>query len=215
VSENQPPSPTPAQRQELREALEYLNDASDRAQRGTKSYRSTLVSIALLASLAMAVVALASVWDPKDFPSCGPASAGSQTMVCLNGGADARPWDMSMLLLVGGLGGLLSALVFLRNINTLENPYRLQLIQLAIKFPVGAITALAGIAALQSSVLTSLKPVPGTQLLFYAVLFGFGQQAFTTWLDSKASSVLSNRSTDQTTAGSKKGGQGTGASKTG
>lgn len=198
-----------ADREQLRQALAYVNDASDRAQRGTKSYRSTLVSIALLASVALLVVAIASVLDPKDFPTCGPSAPGSQTTVCFNGGVEARPWDMAMLLVAGGLGGLMSALAFLGKINTLENPYRLQLIQLAIKFPVGSITALAGIAALQSSALTSLKPVPGTQLLLYAIVFGFGQQAITTWLDNKASSVLSNRNGKQSaTAGSKKGGPG-------
>lgn len=189
-------APTPAQREMVRRALWRNNATSDLKQTQTKSLRNTFLFIFVGVALAVAVLALAGAAVPGLFPTCGPAGSGAK--LCLDGSSVARPIDLPLLLFVGGAFGLLSAFVFLSSIQAFDNPFHLQQVQLLLKVPVGALTAFAGILGVQSSVFSSLKPSSGAALLLAAAVFGFSQQAVTTWLDRHASNVLGG---DATTKG--------------
>jgi hypothetical protein len=72
--------------------------------------------------------------------------------------------DVVTIELWGAVGGLIGLIVALRGLQSSRHPVRLQLVQLLLKPPAAAIT--------------------------YAILFGFAQEAFTTFVDRHANRLL-------------------------
>jgi hypothetical protein len=95
-----------------------------------------------------------------------------------------------MVELLGAMGGLLSAVVFLKDLQAVRGPFGLPLTQGILKIPTGAAVALVGIWILQRGVLNFLTPQGGDKLIAWAILFGFAQQALTSALDTRASALI-------------------------
>ncbi len=72
----------------------------------------------------------------------------------------------------------------------LRGPYGLPLTQSLLKVPSGALTGLLGALWLQSGVLGAIPPQTGGKLFAYVAVFGFAQEAFTTFVDGQAGKVL-------------------------
>jgi hypothetical protein len=90
----------------------------------------------------------------------------------------------------GLLGGLIAATATLPRLRASRSPAGLQLAQLVLKLPAGALTALFGIVLLQSGIIPPLSTAPNSRLAAYAVIFGFAQEALTRFIDRRAADLL-------------------------
>ncbi|HZS13477.1 MAG TPA: hypothetical protein VFC09_02655 [Candidatus Dormibacteraeota bacterium] len=94
------------------------------------------------------------------------------------------------VLLIAGLGGLLSAIVALRNLDPYGGPFGLSVVQAVLKVPAGAVTGYVGVLIMQRGLLGVVGPQDGARVLGYAALFGFAQLAVTRLIDDRANKVL-------------------------
>jgi hypothetical protein len=81
------------------------------------------------------------------------------------------------------LGGLLASVVALRVLDGFAGPYGLPIVMAVLKVPSGALTGLLGALWMQNAVFGVLRPQDGRKILAYVAVFGFAQQAFTTFAD--------------------------------
>jgi hypothetical protein len=152
------------------------NEASDEAHGRIRSFRNVLLLTG--AALALALIVVAFVPAGSGFlPLCSSQSRGGCPSI----------WQIE---LVGALGGLLAAVAALREHEGYRGPYGLPLTQSLLKIPSGALTGLLGAIWLQSGVLGAISPQSGARLFAYVAVFGFAQEAFTTFVDSQAGRVL-------------------------
>jgi hypothetical protein len=157
-----------------------------------------LIVITVVLTLFLALTAIVAWNDPTLFSVCGPAAtAGAGTALAPTASQTACPHgsgpvsgDVLMIELLGALGGLLSAVFFLKGLQAVRGPYGLPLAQGILKVPTGAAVALVGIWVLQRGVLGLLTPQSGDKIIAYAVLFGFAQQALTSALDTRATALI-------------------------
>jgi hypothetical protein len=92
----------------------------------------------------------------------------------------------------GTLGSAVAVIAGLWRLRSSRQPSGLQLAQLALKIPAGALTALFGVLLLQGQIVLQLKPIESGQIPAYAILFGFAQEALTRFVDGKAGQLLDN-----------------------
>jgi hypothetical protein len=103
----------------------------------------------------------------------------------------APPWPtIWQIELVGALGGLLAGVTALRALEGFAGPFGLPIVMATLKIPTGALTGLLGALWMQNSVFAVFKPQEGLKILAYVALFGFAQQAFTTFADRQAGQLL-------------------------
>ena len=146
------------------------------------------------------------VWfNPTTVPLCfTPSNAEGEpaTWVCPTG---SYPWDSKLpteegptskhdilvVLLLGVLGGAMSAAVSIRGMTGASTPYDVPLALAALKLPLGALTALGTLIALQGDFVPGLSELDSQgQILAYALVFGYAQQLLSGMLDRKAQSLL-------------------------
>jgi hypothetical protein len=139
--------------------------------------------------------------SPSPVPSPTPASLGA---ICLDGGSTPNGRDWLFVLLFGLAGGLLSAVVTFRNIDSSANSYQVQLATTLSKIPLGVVVAAMGVFVLQRGLFDIVQPQSGLRILAFAFAFGFGQQAFTQALDSRTNALL-GVATAQSSSGSPAG----------
>jgi hypothetical protein len=171
-------------RAQLREIQRAINDARLSARRAVRSYRNVVI-VATGALLAVAV----------GFPFAAAQITSGLVVIQADhsSSSDARSLIVSMasIELWGVLGSIIAATASLYRLRSSRSLERLQFAQLMLKLPAGALTALFGVVLLQSGILPPLKAVSNSQLAAYAVIFGFAQEAFTHFVDRRASDLLS------------------------
>jgi hypothetical protein len=128
--------------------------------------------------------------SPVSSPTPVPSPSTSAEAVCLDGGTVPSGRDWLFVLLFGLAGGLLSAVVTLRNVDSSSNSYRIQMATTASKIPLGVVIAAMGVFVVQRGLFDILQPQSGLKILAFAFAFGFGQQAFTQALDSRTNALL-------------------------
>jgi hypothetical protein len=115
------------------------------------------------------------------------------------------PWSkpIASIELWGVLGALVGAIAGLRNLRGSAHPIGLQLAQIALKIPTGALTALAGIVLLQAALTPTTQSVSTGKLAALAVVFGAAQEALTSFVDRTAGTLLDKGNTlgEKTTSG--------------
>jgi hypothetical protein len=113
------------------------------------------------------------------------------------------PWaTVWQIELVGALGGLLAAVTALRALEGFAGPYGVPIVMATLKVPAGALTGLLGALWMQNSVLGVLTPQEGLKILAYVALFGYAQQAFTTFADRQAGQLLGQAKGNASASGS-------------
>lgn len=184
-------------REVLRNVLRAVNSRTDLAHGNVRVFRNILILLTVVLTLFLALIAVVAWIDPGLFSVCGPAgpSGSSATTTQTTGplcphGTAPQSADVLMVELLGALGGLLSAVFFLKGLQAVRGPYGLPLAQGVLKVPTGAAVALVGIWIVQRGVLGFLTPQAGDKIIAYAILFGFAQQALTNALDSRASALI-------------------------
>ena len=101
------------------------------------------------------------------------------------------------------LGALITAVAAARNLRGTSQPFGLQLAQIALKIPVGALTALVGVVILQAALTPTTQPATKGKLAAFAIIFGAGQELITSFVDRKAGDLLDSSKSpgDKTTSG--------------
>jgi hypothetical protein len=135
---------------------------------------------------------------PTAAPSSGSPAAQSQTESASTSTAGAAPttddktgWGaIASIELWGVLGALVGAIAGLRNLRGSTQPVGLQLAQIALKIPAGALTALAGVILLQAALTPTTQPVPVGKVAAVAIIFGAAQEALTAFVDRTAGNIL-------------------------
>jgi hypothetical protein len=92
---------------------------------------------------------------------------------------------------LGALGGALAATLSIRNLRGTSTPYDVPVALAFLKVPLGALTAILALVAIQGDFVPGLSILDSQgQILAYALVFGFAQQAFSRLLDQRAQDLL-------------------------
>jgi hypothetical protein len=98
--------------------------------------------------------------------------------------------EIASIELWGVLGGLVGAMAGLRNLRGSTQPVGLQLAQIALKIPAGALTALVGVILLQAALTPNTLAVKDGSIAAFAILFGAAQEGITGFVDRAAGNLL-------------------------
>ncbi len=193
-------------RAELRKAIDVGHSAGDRDHSRLRSFRNTILVAAALIFILVAGFALYVGLNSEKIPLCfTPPNAEEEpaTWVCPTGEYAVDPGDsipsgptssqdVIVVLVLGLLGGAFSAAVSIRNLTGTSTPYDVPVALAFLKLPLGALTAIGGLIALQGEFVPGLSELdsPG-QILAYALVFGYAQQLLTGLLDRRAEAILS------------------------
>jgi hypothetical protein len=179
------PTFTDDDREMLRSAARAVNDLQSAGTAVARSYRNVLaVATVLLAVVAVLFPLLVARGDGRlmDLNLAAPGQ-----------GRPAVPWgypQIASIELWGVLGALVGAVAGLRNVRGAFQPIGLQLAQIALKLPAGALTALAGVVLLQAALTPTTQAVSAGKIAALAVIFGVAQEALTAFVDRTAARIL-------------------------
>ncbi|MGD9704215.1 MAG: hypothetical protein AB7Q42_20170 [Acidimicrobiia bacterium] len=166
--------------------LRNSHSASDGMHQQARSLRNTLFTVSALISLAMVTLCVIQ-WRARSFsfidvpsPATGPVNY-----------ANAQPWVLlSMVMLFGCLGALLTVIGTLSKAPSAQSPFNLPRQQALLKVAAGSLTSTLGIMLVASDQVTggfaSLQA-----LLAAALALGASQQAVTRFADKRAKDLLS------------------------
>lgn len=164
------------------DALRASYSVSDDRHAAIRGFRNVLIGATAASSLfVVGVILLGANWH--HLPVCAK--------VCPTGGKSPAGGDVALVMLFGAIGAAIALLSTLSTMHPPDTPYSLSLPQLLVKIPAGAITAFVAVVALNSGAFSSVA-ITDSQglLLFYAIVFGFAQQAATRLIDQKAADVM-------------------------
>ena len=102
------------------------------------------------------------------------------------------PGDVSLVALLGLLGGGLSAAVSIRHLQGSSTPYDIPVTLSLLKLPSGALSAIVGLLLIRGEFVPGLSQLDNQpQILAYAFVFGIAQQLVTRLVDRQAQDILS------------------------
>lgn len=161
-------------------------------------------NIVLISACFLVLLLVPTVWfvaeNPSFIPFCFPGESSSnganvlQTRHCpTSSGPQAVPTgnDVLVVALLGALGGTTAATLAIRNLKGTSTPYDVPVALAFLKVPLGVLAAILGVVAIQGSFVPGLSRLDSQgQILAYALLFGFGQQALSRLLDKRAQELV-------------------------
>ena len=152
-----------------------------------RSFRNILLSAAaFLILITLGTIVFVSI-NPELMPLCFPGACPTSN------GPTAHPQstDIQVVAVLGALGGALAATLSIRNLKGTSTPYDVPVALAALKVPLGALTAILGLVAIQGMFIPGLSQLDSQgQILAYALVLGFAQQAFSRLLDKQAQTLL-------------------------
>ncbi len=155
-----------------------------------RSFRNIVLGSALLLMVivvgTLAIVAINPSLMPLCFKGPIPACPTSQ-------GPLSQPQSADILVVgvLGALGGALAATLSIRNLKGTSTPYDVPVALAMLKVPMGSLTAILGLVAIQGDFIPGLTELDSQgQILAYALVFGFAQQALSRLLDKQAQTLL-------------------------
>jgi CBS domain containing-hemolysin-like protein len=91
----------------------------------------------------------------------------------------------------GILGAAVATIFSIRKLRGSHDPYSLSVALALLKLPLGALTALLGLVLIHADLVPGLTVVgSATQILAWAIVFGYCQEIFTIFLDRHAIAVM-------------------------
>lgn len=197
--------PMPHMRARLRQLIQDGYDALDQEHARLRNFRNIVLLLAASVILLVSGTIVLAAFHPTDIPLCynaplktsvnGPVQDATSAKLknCPSGSNVEVPrgGDAPIAALVGLLGGSLAAAVSIRNLRGTSTAYDVPVALAFLKVPLGAFTAILGLVAIRGGFVPGLTALDSQeQILAYALLLGYGQQAFTRLLDKKAQSLL-------------------------
>jgi hypothetical protein len=190
----------------LRDAMQVGYEAQDELYAQVRSFRNILFTGTVVLILLVAAVCVVGALRPGAIPLCFQPSntaatsqvstAGAESFVCPSTtGYAARPTggDVSIVALMGLLGGALSATFTVQKLRGTSTPYGVPVALAILKLPAGALTAVTGLVLLYGKFVPGLSELDSQgQILAYAIVLGIAQHLVTRFVDQKAQDVLSS-----------------------
>ena len=166
-----------------------------------RSFRNILLIAAFFLIGVVAVTLVVVSQNPQLVPLCFPNEVtNAQTGVtmlqglnCPSGAGLQTPQgnDILVVAMLGVLGGALTATMSIRNLRGTSTPYDVPVALAVLKVPLGALTAILALVAIQGKFVPGLSVLDSQgQILAYALVFGFAQQALSRLLDRQAQNLL-------------------------
>jgi hypothetical protein len=194
----------------VRIGLELKDQQHDRL----RGFRNVVLTTAAGLTVLVIAVCLAGAWKPDAVPLCfGPpptTAAPGQPPAPIQGPAGVAcpseeapptpgtqprrlpaPGDVTLVALLGLLGGGLSNALAIRGLQGTSTPYDVPVALSLLKLPSGALSALVGLLFIRGEFVPGLSQLDNQpQILAYAFLFGISQQLFTRLVDRQAQDIL-------------------------
>lgn len=163
---------------------------SDEKYARTRGMRNRIIMLTTAAVAVLGlVIAAAAVWQWRLTPT---------TTVAVNG--TIATWSdppvpagaaaFLAISLLGCLGAFLSGISSVSRTGGTRNPFSLAWWQTWLKLPVGALSAIVGVFALQSRAFPAVPATSWAELLMWAVAFGAAQQAITRFVDMRVRGLV-------------------------
>ncbi|GAA4727358.1 hypothetical protein GCM10025782_27440 [Pedococcus ginsenosidimutans] len=157
-----------------------------------RSFRNIVLMAAAFLLCCVAVTIGFICAHPSWIPLCFDSTA--DLVSCpsrMTAGATPSWPDVLVVTGMGGLGGAFAATLSIRNLKGTSTPYDVPVALAVLKVPMGALTAILGLVAIKGGFAPGLSNLDNQgQVLAYALLFGFSQQALSRLLDKRASDLL-------------------------
>ncbi|WP_133829187.1 hypothetical protein [Actinomycetospora succinea] len=176
---------------ELSKVIQLGHEAKDQRYAKVRRFRNIVLSAAALITVFLALFAVIVSRAPDAVPLCFTAPPDTVLDCPTSSGRGASGGDVWIVMLLGMLGGSLAAAVSVRNIRGAPTPYNLATALALLKVPAGALTAVGALLLISGEVVPGLAPLASQeQILCYALVFGYAQQALTTLIDKKAGDLV-------------------------
>lgn len=102
-------------------------------------------------------------------------------------------WDVPLIELLGLIAAAVAAATAFRKVSGTNTPYSLPATLALLKLPLGALTALLGLLLMRGNFVPGLTALDSSaQIIGWAVVFGYAQQAFTQVVDRKTQALLTD-----------------------
>lgn len=200
-------------RERLLAAVQGAMAEARNEQMRVRSFRNLLMSFGLVLFAMATAVWLFGMLAPEKLPVCFQPvqSAPGQTVpvrrvVCPirespvdQADIDAvtastvDAWDVPLIELLGLVAAGVATATALRKVRGTSTPYSLPATLAFLKLPLGALTALLGLLLMRGNFVPGLSALDNSaQIIGWAVIFGYAQQAFTQVVDRKAQDLLAD-----------------------
>ena len=104
-----------------------------------------------------------------------------------------NPGDIALVEVIGIIAAIVASVVALRNVKGTSTPYSLAVALALVKIPLGALTAVLGLLLMSGGFVPGLSALDSSsQILAWALVFGFSQQLLTRLVDQRANTLLDN-----------------------
>jgi hypothetical protein len=174
----------------LAKAVEIGFGASDAEYLRLRNFRNTVLGGACAMSVLLVAFVVYVYANPKDVPFCFNGADGP---ICASGSSVPSGHDVITVTLLGTLGGLLAAILAIKNMQATASPYNVPQALALLKLPLGAVTAVGALIAIRGDFIPGFSNLDSqAQILAYAFGFGVAQQLFTGLVDKQARTILSN-----------------------
>ena len=187
-------------RPRMRRAISDSYEQLDLEHARLRSFRNIVLMAAFFVIVLIAVTLAVVSRQPEFVPLCFPNEVTNaqgittrQGWNCPTGTALTGPQSADILIvaMLGALGGALTATLSIRNLKGTSTPYDVPVALAILKVPLGAFTAILALVAIQGKFVPGLSILDSqVQILAYALIFGFAQQALSRVLDQQAQTLL-------------------------
>lgn len=179
----------PWRRARLAKAVEVGFSAADAEYARLRNFRNTVLGGAVAMSVLLVLFTFYVMRNPTDVPFCFKPSSG---MICASGSHTPVAHDVLTVVLLGSLGGLLAAILAIRNMRGTASPYNVPQALALLKLPLGAVSAIGALIAIRGGFIPGFSDLDSQeQILAYAFGFGLAQQLLTGLVDKQARTILS------------------------
>ncbi|TCC48607.1 hypothetical protein E0H75_18635 [Kribbella capetownensis] len=176
-----------SRRAAFREAMKVSYEAADEQHARLRHVRNVLVVATLLLTALVVAICLTAAAHPTAIPLCFANACPSTA------GTSPDSGDVTIVALMGILGGALSATLAVQNLRTTatSTPYGIPVSLALFKLPAGALTAIGGLVLIHGEFVPGLSDLDSQgQILAYAIVLGVAQQLVTRFVDQRARSAL-------------------------
>ena len=179
----------PLRRAHLAKAIEVGFGAADAEYARLRNFRNTVLGGAAAMTILLVLFTFYVYRNPTDVPFCFNPDATS--LICASGAGTPTGHDVITVTLLGSLGGLLAAIVAIRNMRGTASPYNVPQALALLKLPLGAVSAVGALIAIRGDFIPGFSELDSqAQILAYAFGFGLAQQLLTGLVDKQARSLL-------------------------
>lgn len=185
--------PTARLRPRMRRLVGDSYEKLDLEHAQLRSFRNIVLLATAFLFVCVVVTLLFVYVNPTWVPLCFETATANVNACPSRMAAGAGPTgpDILVATAMGGLGGAFAAVLSIRNLKGTANPYDVPVALAVLKFPLGAMTAILGLVAIKGGFAPGLSNLDNQgQILAYALLFGFSQQALSRLLDKRAQDLL-------------------------